>query len=237
MNPKSISPVIPTVLTLLLAACGGGGQAADTPTPEGTSDPEVEQQLASPTPQGPLPDTSDPSAGIRALGVSDGDCLDFTKSDVELVPCTGEWEYRVIGLFEVDLEGEYPRDGLEEQREPDLFETEAALQCDIRYTHYLPPTAESWRGGDRVVTCFQENFDLTATDRERLKDGAEILNRSCGLTSFCGGALNPSPPLPRGGFLLGRMAAVIGPRLQGGLAGNVQGPPDIRLFEVIGPNA
>ena len=26
-------------------------------------------------------------------------------------------------------------------------------------------------------------------------------------------------------------AAVIGPRLQQGLAGNVQGPPDIRLFE------
>ena len=30
-------------------------------------------------------------------------------------------------------------------------------------------------------------------------------------------------------------AAVIGPRLQAGLAGNVQGPPDIRLFEVIEP--
>ena len=29
--------------------------------------------------------------------------------------------------------------------------------------------------------------------------------------------------------------AVIGPRLQQGLAGNVQGPPDIRLYEVIGP--
>ena len=28
-------------------------------------------------------------------------------------------------------------------------------------------------------------------------------------------------------------AQVIGPRLQQGLAGNVQGPPDIRLFEVI----
>ena len=32
-------------------------------------------------------------------------------------------------------------------------------------------------------------------------------------------------------------AAVIGPRLQQGLAGNVQGPPDIRLFEVIEPKA
>ena len=30
-------------------------------------------------------------------------------------------------------------------------------------------------------------------------------------------------------------AAVIGPRLQQGLAGNAQGPPDVRLFEVIGP--
>ena len=30
-------------------------------------------------------------------------------------------------------------------------------------------------------------------------------------------------------------AAVIGPRLQAGLAGNVQGPPDIRLFQVIEP--
>ena len=32
-------------------------------------------------------------------------------------------------------------------------------------------------------------------------------------------------------------AAVIGPRLQQGLAGNAQGPPDIRLFEVIEPKA
>ena len=32
-------------------------------------------------------------------------------------------------------------------------------------------------------------------------------------------------------------AQVIGPRLQQGLAGNVQGPPDIRLFEVIEPKA
>ena len=30
-------------------------------------------------------------------------------------------------------------------------------------------------------------------------------------------------------------AAVIGPRLQQGLAGNVQGPPAIRLFQVIEP--
>ena len=32
-------------------------------------------------------------------------------------------------------------------------------------------------------------------------------------------------------------AAVISPRLQRGLAGNVQRPPDIRLFEVIEPKA
>ena len=32
-------------------------------------------------------------------------------------------------------------------------------------------------------------------------------------------------------------ASVIGPRLQQGLAGNVQRPPDIRLFEVIEPEA
>ena len=32
-------------------------------------------------------------------------------------------------------------------------------------------------------------------------------------------------------------AEVISPRLQQGLAGNVQGPPAIRLFQVIGPAA
>jgi hypothetical protein len=31
------------------------------------------------------------------------------------------------------------------------------------------------------------------------------------------------------------VSSVMGPKLQLGLAGNVQGPPDIRLFEVIEP--
>ena len=140
-----------------------GEAASESRTPL----PEAERQPLQPIPTGPSPVTSDLSTGISVFELGDGDCLDFTNRNVELVPCTGEWEYRVLGSFVVDLEGQYPGD--------DYFAQEVKYKCDLRYTYYMRPTVELWRQGERVVSCFQQNYDLAATDPERLEAGAEVL--------------------------------------------------------------
>ena len=159
------------LLGLVLAAmpvvvvCGSDAEpareAGDATGESQASVPEAERQ------------SPDPSAGIRALGVSDGDCMNFSRQvleNVELVPCTSDWEYRVLSSFDVDREGEYPGE--------DYLGLEASYKCDLQYSHYTRPTVESWQQGTRVITCFQQSFDLLATDPERLEAGADVLLRA-----------------------------------------------------------
>ena len=67
---------------------------------------------------------------------------------VELVNCSANWQYLVLNSFEVADSDRYP--GV------DFFAQRAIEYCDVRYDYVLYPIAESWRLGDRKVTCIEE---------------------------------------------------------------------------------
>ena len=79
---------------------------------------------------------------------------------VELVSCSGEWQYRALSSLTVDDLDRYPGEG--------LFSHRAYKECDRRYTITLYPTADSWALGDRRVNCLQEGFGLSGDDPSKL---------------------------------------------------------------------
>ena len=101
---------------------------------------------------------------VRVNTVNVGECFSEAPETggllVELVNCSGPWEYRVLGLFKVDELDEYPGEG--------YFETRAYEDCDRRYSYLLYPIQESWILGDRTVSCLQESFGLSVVDPTKL---------------------------------------------------------------------
>ena len=85
---------------------------------------------------------------------------------VELVSCTGEWQYRVLNKFEVDDASRYPGE--------DTFSRRAQDECDRRSTTIRFPTADSWPVGDRSVTCLQDSFGLSSADPAKLDRLADL---------------------------------------------------------------
>lgn len=79
---------------------------------------------------------------------------------VELVSCSGEWQYRVLDLLLVDDLHQYPGE--------DYFRRRALSDCAQRYTDSLFPTQDSWDLGDRTVICLEEDLGLSASDPEKL---------------------------------------------------------------------
>ena len=106
------------------------------------------------------------SAEIQAVEIEEGDCInstlpeDVTIESVVIVPCTGAWQYRALGSFEVPSADQYPGEG--------YFERQAYERCDKRFTFFLFPLDESWGLGDREVTCLQDSFGLSTSDRAKL---------------------------------------------------------------------
>ena len=106
------------------------------------------------------------SAEIHAMEVAKGDCIDSTLPEgisittVVIVECSGPWEYRVLGLFEAGDLDEYPGEG--------YFESRAYENCDRRYSYFLYPDQESWKLGDRTVSCLQESFGLSVVEPTKL---------------------------------------------------------------------
>ena len=93
---------------------------------------------------------------------------------VEIVSCSGEWQYRTLNSFAVADASRYPGEG--------HFSRSAYRKCDPRYTNTLSPTASSWALGERVVTCIQEDFGLSATEPaklDRLVDLASLKVEEC----------------------------------------------------------
>lgn len=86
---------------------------------------------------------------------------------VELVDCSGEWQYRTLSNFAVDDAGPFPGDS--------HFRRTAFSECDRRYTISLNPTEHSWSLGDRRVICLQEDFGLSAANPSKL-DRLFVLN-------------------------------------------------------------
>ena len=98
---------------------------------------------------------SDPEKLDRLVGdvsLESGECYieapETGGSLVELVSCSSEWQYRVLGSFEVADSVRYPRE--------EFFSQRAQESCDSRYDYFLFPIAESWMLGDREITCIQE---------------------------------------------------------------------------------
>jgi len=84
-----------------------------------------------------------------------------------MVPCSTNWQARVLGKFDVDVDvdvgKDYPTD--------DHFLQEALAKCDRHTSFPLFPTEYSWVLGDyKTVLCIQSSFGLAPADRE-------ILNR------------------------------------------------------------
>ena len=90
---------------------------------------------------------------VRASLLGSGECYNEAPEaddlSVELVDCSGEWEYRVLNSFDVADADRYPGE--------DFFEQRAYESCDQQYSYFLHPSAESWGLGDRTVNCLQEN--------------------------------------------------------------------------------
>ena len=90
---------------------------------------------------------------VSANSLKSGECYnDAPETDdllVELVDCSGEWQYRVLSSFAVaDTDG-YPGE--------DFFRQRASESCNQPFNYFLFPLAESWRFGDRTVKCVQQN--------------------------------------------------------------------------------
>ena len=79
---------------------------------------------------------------------------------VELVRCSGKWQYRTLSHFTVDDFDQYPGEAVLAQFAYD--------GCDRRYTESQYPSADSWASGARRITCLQESFGLSGTDPEKL---------------------------------------------------------------------
>ena len=110
---------------------------------------------------------SDPAKLDRLVGsirVKVGECFneapEIKDGVVELVSCSGEWQFRAINSFTVEDVGRYPGEN--------LFTVRAYAECDRRYTNTLLPTADSWAAGVRTVTCIQEDFGLSGSNPAKL---------------------------------------------------------------------
>ena len=108
------------------------------------------------------PDKLDRLVDSDSLGF--GECFNEAPEtggvQVELVDCSGTWQYRVLNSFDVAEIDAYPGE--------DFFQQRARERCDPRYTEFFFPYAENWKGGDRAVNCVQESFGLSVVDPDKL---------------------------------------------------------------------
>ena len=157
-----------TVLIAILAVVAGCNRDAQRIR-------EINESLAT-----PAADRTPLSAEITTEEVQDGDCINSTLPEgisietVVIVPCAGNWQYRVLNSFDVADTDRYPGEGFLEQR--------AYESCDRRYSNFLHPTAESWSFGDRTVNCLQDSFELSVVDPDkldRLVDASSLSTGEC----------------------------------------------------------
>ena len=94
---------------------------------------------------------------ISAFDIRDGHCFDAPPVpgtgavdlyDVKLVSCSGNWGFRSLNSFVVDLDGDYP--GVS------YWARVTDTQCHRLTDIIIYPTPESWEHGDRTVSCLME---------------------------------------------------------------------------------
>ena len=113
---------------------------------------------------------------VSVTSLSSGECYNEAPEtgylSVELVDCSGEWEFRVLNSFQVADAGRYPGE--------DFFGQRAYQGCDRRYIYFLSPIAESWQFGDRTVNCIQDSYGLSVIDSGKLDRLVSVTSLSSG---------------------------------------------------------
>ena len=101
---------------------------------------------------------------VNRVSQGSGECFNGAPETddllVELVECSGEWEFRVLNSFDVADADRYPGEN--------FFRERADESCDRRYSSGLSPGAEAWGFGDRTVYCIQASFGLSVIDPGKL---------------------------------------------------------------------
>ena len=113
---------------------------------------------------------------VTSLG--SGECYNETPEtddlSMELVDCSGEWEFRVVNSFDVADTDRFPG--------ANFFEQRAYENCDRRFSNFLFPDPGSWGFGDRTVNCLQDSFGLSVIDPgklDRLVSLTSLISREC----------------------------------------------------------
>ncbi|WP_406725685.1 DUF4190 domain-containing protein [Streptomyces sp. GD-15H] len=126
--------------------------------------------------------------GNTILVLEEGDCFDSPgglvgwTTEADQVPCSGEHDGEVFALVTLP-EGAFPGDdGLGDTADDrcyalrDAYAMDAwALPSDVDVYH-LTPSRESWRYGDRVITCVFGNRDADATLTGSLRQDESMLD-------------------------------------------------------------
>ncbi len=149
-------------ITLSMAACEDDAQTVR----EANQTPAVSTTTA---------ETPIPSAEIHVTELKEGDCVNSTLPEgiiidtVVIVPCSGDWQYRVLRSFQAA-----DAKALPDER---FFLSQVSENCDRETYSYLSPSAEGWEQGDRTITCLQLAPELVISDLlESLEVNADDLS-------------------------------------------------------------
>ena len=144
------------IVLVLLTACDDDAQS-------------VREANRTPAPPTATAEAPTPSAEIQTTELQGGDCINSTIpagisiDTVVIVPCSGDWQYRVLNSFQVADASTYPGE--------ESFLDQLDGNCDRQTSFYLHPTADSWELGDRTIMCLQQASDLLISD---LLEGTEL---------------------------------------------------------------
>ena len=140
---KPLAGVLLVPFALLAAALSMAACADDAQTVrEANQTPAVSTSAA---------ETPTPSAEIHVTELKDGDCVNSTLPEgisvdtVVIVPCTGDWQFRVLRSFEAADAEAFPDES--------FFHSQVSENCVRETFSYLSPSAEGWEQGDRTITC------------------------------------------------------------------------------------
>lgn len=128
-------------------------------------------------------------SGGSAFSLVKGDCFDVPGGslegmtyDVDKVPCAGEHNGEVFATFEMG-EGDYPGDStITDTADDKCYTLQDAYAMDTWAVpddvdlYYFTPTRQSWRMGDREITCVFGNVDAEASLSGSLREDGTTLD-------------------------------------------------------------
>ena len=113
---------------------------------------------------------------VNGYSLSFGECFNGAPETqgvaVELVDCSGEWEFRVLNSFDVADADRYPGEN--------FFGQQAFESCDRRFSYILGPDPGSWNRGNRTTKCVQQSFGWSVIDPDKLDRLVNVTSLSSG---------------------------------------------------------